>query len=446
MNNWIKNDLKYIWHPYTQMKDCPKYPPVLIKKAKGIKLYDEAGKFYYDTISSWWCNVHGHNHPRINKAIARQLSSLEHVLFAGFTHKPAILLAKRIISLAGPLGLSKAFFSDNGSTCVEVALKMSFQYWQNIGNPRKKKFVCLDYGYHGDTIGTMSVSGVDLFNRMFKPLFFASHRIPSPYCYRCPLGKDRQSCSIECTGALEQLLKEKSQEIAGIIIEPLVLGAGGMIVYPAEYLKRAAILAEKYGVHLILDEVATGFGRTGKMFASQHVKGIKPDFVCLSKGISAGYLPLAVTLTTDKVYAAFCDDYARNKTFYHGHTFSANPAACAAALASLDIFKAEKTMARVKRISGLLHKGMEKFRNLGIVGDVRCIGMIAALELVKDKNTKKRFAFKERIGQEVYRRGLENNLVLRPLGDIIYLFLPLCIKESELEDILSRVYGVIASL
>src|SRR3989338_8923721 len=263
MNKWLKKDLEFIWHPYTQMKDCQKLPPILIKRAKGVKLYDAAGNFYYDTISSWWCNVHGHNHPKIKSAIKKQLDSLEHVLFAGFTHKPAIFLAEKLISIA-PENLTKVFFSDNGSTAVEVALKMSFQYWQNRGRTKKTRFIALDRCYHGDTIAAMSVSGKSAFNEKFSPMFFPSFKIPSPYCYRCPMGKERTTCAIDCVKPLEKLLKENSRQIAGIILEPLVMAAGGMIIYPEEYLSKAALLAERYNVHLILDEVATGFGRTGK--------------------------------------------------------------------------------------------------------------------------------------------------------------------------------------
>ncbi len=445
MDKWIKKDLKYIWHPYTQMKDQLKVPPVLIERAKGIKLYDSRGNFYYDTISSWWCNIHGHNHPKIKEAINKQLNSLEHVLFAGFTHKPAILLAQRLISLA-PGKLTKAFFSDDGSTSVEVALKMSFQYWRNIGKVKKVKFVSLDYGYHGDTIGTMSVSGVDLFNNIFSPLLFKSFKVPSPYCYRCPMGKDRVTCDIECTRPLENLLKEKAQEICAIILEPLVLCAGGMVVYPKEYLQKAANLAKKYDIHLILDEVATGFGRTGKMFAAQFIEDIRPDFICLSKGITAGYLPMGVTLTTDKIYRAFYADYAKKKTFYYGHTYTANPLSCSAALASLNIFREENVLERINKIIPLFHIGLEKFRDLPFVGDVRRIGLIAGLELVKDKKTKARLDFRKRAGFKIYKEALKQNIVLRPLGDIIYLFLPLCLKRNELEDILNRTYSVIKSL
>jgi len=444
MNNLVKKDLKYIWHPYTQMKDCKKMPPLLIKRAKGIKLYDNNGNFYYDTISSWWCNIHGHNHPKIKCAIKKQLNSLEHVLFAGFTHETAVLLAERLVSLV-PKGLNKVFFSDNGSTAVETALKMSFQYWKNIGMPRKKKFVSLDYSYHGDTIGAMSVSAVGLFNKMFSPLFFDSIKVPSPYCYRCPIGKEKASCSIDCVRPLGDIIKKKNSTIAALILEPIVMAAGGMIIYPKEYLKKASEIAKKYNVHLILDEVATGFGRTGKMFACEHA-GVKPDFMCLSKGITSGYLALGATLTTNKIYNAFYDDYEKKKTFYHGHTFTANPIAVSAALANLQIFEEENMLVKTKEKISLFHNYLENFRKLDFVGDVRYIGMIGALELVKDKKTKEIFDFKERIGLKIYKEGLKENIILRPLGNIIYLYLPLATSKKELLTILKKTFKIIQGL
>ncbi|MEA3305522.1 MAG: adenosylmethionine--8-amino-7-oxononanoate transaminase [Candidatus Omnitrophota bacterium] len=444
MDSWIKKDLKYNWHPYTQMKDCRRLPPVLIEKAEGIKLYDNKGNFYYDTISSWWCNVHGHNHPKIKEAIKNQLNSLGHVLFAGFTHKTAILLSEKLISIT-PRGLTKVFFSDNGSTSVETALKMSFQYWQNTGRKRKKKFVSLDYGYHGDTVGAMSVSGVSLFNEIFSPLLFAPIRAPSPYCYRCPMGKNKALCDIECIKPLEEILKKRNGEIAAVILEPMVMAAGGMFVYPKEYLKKTAELTKKYNVHLIADEVAVGFGRTGKMFACGHA-GIQPDFMCLSKGITSGTLPLGATLTTEKIYKAFYADYGKRKTFYHGHTYTANPVSCSAALASLKIFDKEDTLRKVNRLIPMFHQRLEDFRNLPLVGDVRYIGMIGALELVKHKKTKKAFDFKRRIGLDVYKRGLKNNLLLRPLGNVVYFFFPLCVRKREIKEILDTAYEVIRKI
>jgi adenosylmethionine-8-amino-7-oxononanoate aminotransferase len=423
------------------MKDCGKLPPVLIKKAYGIRLYDNRGGYYYDTISSWWCNVHGHNHPKIKRAIKRQLDSLEHILFAGFTHEPAIRLSEELVRIA-PKVLTKVFYSDDGSTAVETALKMSYQYWQNIGRKRKRRFVSLDHGYHGDTIGAMSISGVDLFNEVFSPLFFDSYKVASPYCYRCPMGKERPRCHIECLRPMEEVLRKRGGEIAAIILEPLIMAAGGMIVYPVEYLEGVGRLAKKYGAHLILDEVATGFGRTGKMFACEHGK-IRPDFICLSKGITSGYLPLGATLTTERVYDAFCGG---NRTFYHGHTYTANPVSCAAALASLEVFREEGVLARIKKLIPFFHKRMEGFRPLDIVGDVRYIGMIGAIELVRDKKAKKPFGPEREIGKEIYKRGLKEHIILRPLGDIIYLWLPLCIRENEMETVLGGTYEVIRSI
>ncbi|MFH1753773.1 MAG: adenosylmethionine--8-amino-7-oxononanoate transaminase, partial [Candidatus Omnitrophota bacterium] len=402
------------------------------------------GNFYYDTISSWWCNVHGHNHPKIKRAIKKQLDSLEHVLFAGFTHKPAIELAERLVSIT-PKGLDRVFFSDNGSTAVEAALKISFQYWQNTGEVSKRKFVSLDYGYHGDTIGTMSVSGVDLFSEVFSPIFYDSFKAPSPYCYRCPMSKERASCHIECLGPMEDILKAHHQELAAIVMEPMVMGAGGMIVYPREYLEGVAKLSAGYNVHLILDEVATGFGRTGKMFACEHA-GVEPDIIALSKGITSGYLPLGATLTTDKIFRAFYDDYAKRKTFYHGHTYTANPLSCSAAVASLEVFEEEETLRRAEGLAPDFHKGMERFRSLGIVGDVRYIGMIGAIELVKDRETKEEFGPEERVGYSVYKEALKEGIILRPLGNIVYFYLPLCAKKHQINRVLRKAYKVLKDL
>ncbi len=372
------------------------------------------------------------------------MDSLEHVLFAGFTHRGAIELAERLLSIT-PDNLTKVLFSDNGSTSVETALKLSYQYWQNIGKEKKTKFVCLDSAYHGDTIGAMSVSGVDLFNKIFSRLFFPSFKVPSPYCYRCPMKKDRASCDIECITPLERLLEGKQGEIAAIILEPLVMAAGGMIIYPEKYLMRVESLAKRFNVHLILDEVATGFGRTGRMFACEHTD-TRPDFICLAKGITAGYLPLGVTLTTEKIYNAFYADFEEKKTFYHGHTYTANPISCSAALASLEVFKEEDILNRLKDRISIFHNRLEEFRGLPLVGDVRYKGMIGALELVKDKKAKKQFDPRKRMGLEVYKEGLKEKVILRPLGDILDLFLPLCEKDEELVDILDRTHSVISQL
>jgi len=435
MKDAAKRDLSVNWHPYTQMKDHEALPPIFIKKAQGIKLFDDKGNWYYDTISSWWCNIHGHCHLHIMKAIREQLKKIDHIMFAGFTHEQAITLSEKLLSIA-PKGLTKVFYSDNGSTAVETAIKMSLQYWSNTGKPNRNKFVHLDLAYHGDTAGTMSLGGVDIFNKVFTPLFFKSFKVPTPYCYRCPVKKDRKSCSIECIKPLEKLLKEKSKEISGFVIEPMVLGAAGMIIYPVEYLKKAFRLCKKYHVHFIADEVAVGFGRTGKMFACEWA-GISPDFLCLSKGLTNGTLPLAATLTTGKAYKAFYSDFKNRKTFYHGHTFTANPIGCAAALAGLELFNKEKTLKNVKKISKQLSEAAKELRALSFVGDVRTIGSILAVELVKNKKTKEPFRFEERIGYKIYNEGLKHHLVLRPIGDVIYLLLPLCIRNKDLYNVLA---------
>jgi adenosylmethionine-8-amino-7-oxononanoate aminotransferase len=441
MTDWIERDLKNIWHPYTQMKDTEQWAPILIDKADGIKLYDSDGNFYYDVISSWWCNVHGHNHPAIKKAINEQLKSLDHTLLSGFTHRGIIELSEKLIDIT-PQELEKVFYSDNGSTSVEIALKMSFQYWQNKGEKQKTKFVSLDLAYHGDTAGAMSVGGDTLFNRTFSPLLFDTYKSASPYCYRCPLGKNRENCSVECINNLEEILKAHNEEIAAVILEPLFMGAGGMIIYPVEYLKNASRLCREYGVHLILDEVATGFGKTGKMFAHEHAD-ICPDFLCLSKGITSGTLPLAATLTTADVYDAFYDDYSKYKTFYHGHTYTGNPICTAAALESMKLFKQENTLDNVNKLAPILHKRLKEFAEFPMIGYVRCLGLIGICEIVADKKTKETFPDDKRIPQQIYQQGLKKSLILRPLGNNIYIMPPLCTTESQLEDILEKTEAVL---
>ncbi|MGB9497740.1 MAG: adenosylmethionine--8-amino-7-oxononanoate transaminase [Dissulfuribacterales bacterium] len=452
----LELDRRYLWHPYTQMKDFEKDDPLFVDRADGVFLFDSQGRRYYDTISSWWCILHGHNHPGIKAAIRDQLDRLEHVHFAGTTHEGAIRLAERLVALT-PDGLSKVFYSDNGSTACEVAIKMSLQYWKHMGETRRESFVSLERGYHGDTIGAMSLGGVPSFKGPFDALTFDSYRIPSPYCYRCPYeakppakSPNHQitkslNCSIECLDPLEKLLADKGHEIAGIILEPLLQAAGGMIAYPVQYLKRLAGLASHHRIHLILDEVATGFGRTGRMFAFEHA-GIAPDFLCLSKGLTAGFIPMAATITTDDVYHAFYADYEEGRTFFHGHTFTGNPLASAAALASLEIFEQEKVLDGLQDKIDILQSGMERFKELPWVGDVRGIGMVAAVELVMDRRTRTPFSSEKRAGWMIYKEGLKKGLILRPLGDIVYLFLPLSVNAVQIEDILSLSFDVISGL
>ena len=434
--NSLFKDLRHNWHPYTQMSTLAADPPLLIDRAEGLFLIDAEGNRYYDAISSWWCVVHGHGHPRIREAVTRQMERLDHVLFAGVTHEPAVRLASRLAAIA-PEGLSRVFFSDNGSTAVEVALKMSLQCWRNLGREERTGFVCLDHGYHGDTTGCMSVSGVEAFLRAFRPILFPARRIPAPYCYRCPVGKTYPECGASCVDALGDALREAAGTTAAVILEPLLLGAGGMIVYPPEYLSRAAALARKHGVHLILDEVATGFGRTGTLFACEQA-GVSPDFLCISKGLTGGTMPLAATLTTAEVYNSFLGAPESGKTFYHGHTYTANPIGCAAALASLDLFEEEELVDRVARLAPRLAEGVRELAGLPMVGDVRGIGTVAALELVSDKEAKEPLPWTSQVFRDIRSEGLRRGLFLRPMGNIVYLFLPQAVTREALDDILDR--------
>jgi len=428
----VKKDIKHIWHPFTQMKDYETDAPLIIDRGKGVYIWDLEGNKYLDAISSWWVNTLGHSHPRLNEALKRQVDKIEHVLLAGFSHEPAIELAEKLIEIT-PEKLTKVFYSDNGSTAVEVALKMAYQYWQQTGQPKKSKFIALKNSYHGDTIGAVSVGGVDVYHKIYKPLLFDINQAESPYCYRCPMGKDKNTCNIECLGSVEKIMEEHSEEIAGIIVEPLAQAAGGMIIYPAEYLRRLRGLCDKYNALLIDDEVAMGFGRTGKMFAFEHA-GIVPDLVCLAKGLTAGYLPLSVTLAADEIYQAFYDDYEKLKTFFHGHSFTGNPLAASVAVENLKILEEEKIIESLPPKIEVLRKNLEKFRELDCVGDIRHIGMIGAVEIVKNRETKEPYTFEERIGSKIYKEALKRGVILRPLGSIIYFMPPYVITEEEIEQ------------
>ncbi|MDH5297653.1 MAG: adenosylmethionine--8-amino-7-oxononanoate transaminase [Desulfobulbaceae bacterium] len=436
-------DRQYLWHPYTQMHDYASRDLLLVDRAQGLMLYDPAGRPYFDTISSWWCILHGHNHPTVKGMIHRQLDRLEQVLLAGISHEPAIMLAQRLVEIA-PKPLAKVFYSDNGSTACEIAIKMSLQYWRHRGQPERNRFVAVSRGYHGDTIGTMSLGGVPEFHQAFAGMLFDSHRLPSPYCYRCPLGLRQELCDQECLQPLQELLERQGATIAGFIIEPLIQAAGGMIVYPPAYLTKAAALCKAHHVHLIVDEVATGFGRTGTMFACEQA-GVAPDFLCVSKGLTAGCLPLAATLATDEIYDAFYGPYQEGRTFFHGHTFTGNPLGCAAALGSLQVFDQEQPFARLAQTIPHLGQRMTRCLDLPWVGDLRQLGMIAALELVKDKGSKEPFRPEERVGWKIYLEGLKEGLILRPLGNIVYLWLPISATVQEIDEITERMYRVLAN-
>lgn len=441
----LKQDLKYVWHPDTQMKDCEKGElPIIIERGEGIYVYDVHGNKYIDAVASWWVNTLGHSNKRLNKALCAQAEKLEHVIFAGFTHTGAIELAKALVEMTCD-NLTKVFYSDNGSTAVEVALKIAYQYQQQIGKTKKTKFVALENSYHGDTLGAVSVGSLDVYSKIYKPLLFEIFRADSPYCYRCPCDKEKETCECECLHSVENIFRNHAEEIVGIIVEPLVQGAAGMLIYKPLYLQKLRALCDKYDILLIHDEVAVGFGRTGKMFAYEHA-GIEPDILCLAKGITAGYLPLSVTMTSEKIYKAFYDDYDTMKAFYHGHSYTANPLAISVALENLKIFEEDKIMEQIQEKSQFLENELQRLKDLKHVGDVRQIGMIVGIELVEDKTTKQSFDSKKRMGHQVYKKALKKGAILRPLGDVIYFMPPYIISKDEIKTLVDITFESIKEL
>jgi adenosylmethionine-8-amino-7-oxononanoate aminotransferase len=438
-NHIEKLDKKYLWHPFTQMKEWAEENHLIITEGRGSFLKDITGKWYIDGVSSIWVTVHGHRKKEINDAIKDQVDKISHSTLLGLTHPPAVILAEKLVKLvvarrAVPLRLNRVFYSDNGSTAVEIGLKMAFQYWRHKGIKSKKTFLSLNNGYHGDTIGAVSVGGVDLFHNIFSPLLFKTYKAPSPYCYRCEPGKELRSCRLYCLQAMEKIMHKHHKEIAALIIEPLVQGAGGMIVAPAGYLKQVRKLCSKYDILMIADEVATGFGRTGKMFACEH-ENVSPDILCIAKGITGGYLPLAATITTEEIYRAFLGEFRELKTFFHGHTYTGNQLACAAAIANIDLFKKEKTLQKMRKKIESLGKELDKIKEFQHVGDIRQKGFMAGIELVKNKKTKEPYPLEEKMGWKVCLRARENGLIIRPLGNVVVLMPPLSISQQELKSL-----------
>ena len=434
-------DHRYLWHPFTQMQEWEQEEPLIIERGKGSYLIDTEGKKYLDGTSSIWVNLHGHRHPVLDRAIKKQLDKIAHSTFLGLSNPPAIELARELIQIA-PKGLSRVFYSDNGSTAVEIALKMAVQYWQQrlpeAGS--KNTFLHLKLAYHGDTIGAVSVGNIGLFHSRFKPLLFPTLEAEPPHCYRCPLQLTYPSCRMACLEPIEQVLKSRHRELAGFIIEPLMQAAAGMIPQPAGYLKRIRELCTKYHVLLIADEVATGFGRTGKMFACEH-EGVTPDLMAISKGLTGGYMPLAATLTTDEIYRGFLGTYDEFKTFFHGHSFTGNPLGCALALANLDIFKTEKTLARLQPKIKLLTRLLRPFEHLCHVGHIRQSGFMAGIELVQDQITKEPYPLSIKVGHRVAAIARSKGLILRPIGNVLVLIPPLSTTAEELKkmvDILTE--------
>ena len=415
--NLVERDRKVLWHPYTQEKTAPL--PVAIVRGEGVWLYAEDGRKILDGISSWWVNIHGHAHPFLNEALSKQANELEHAMFAGFTHKPAVELAEKLVAVT-PENLTRVFYSDNGSTAVEVALKMAYQFWQNRGEPERKIFVALENAYHGDTFGAMSASDESSFTKPFQNLLFRVLRASGD------------------AAELEKIFSENKGKIAAIIIEPMLQGAGGMIVWKKEFLTNVRELCDRFDVLLIADEVLTGFGRTGKMFACEHAN-ILPDMMCLSKALTAGYMPLGVTLATEEIYEAFLSD-DRAKTFFHGHSFTANPLSCAVAVASLELFERENSMEKVAFINQKFQEFFPKLLDLKCVSEVRVIGAIGVVELNSGEG------YLAEIGQKLYLEFLRRNILLRPLGNVLYFMPPYVISESEIDWVLGEIENVLRNL
>jgi adenosylmethionine-8-amino-7-oxononanoate aminotransferase len=439
-------DRDHVWHPFTPMQAYAVERPVIIERAHGCFLVDLDGREYIDGVSSLWCNVHGHRVPELDAAIREQLDKVAHSTLLGLANVPSIRLARRLVELAPP-GLTRVFFSDDGATAVEVALKMAFQYWRQRPSPRPQKtqFLALQAAYHGDTLGDVSVGDLARFHHLFAPLLFPTLRAPTHYCYRCPFGLQRATCRIDCAEALANMVREHANTLAAIVIEPLVQGAAGIITAPPGYLRRVAEVARQHDVLLIADEVAVGFGRTGTLFACTQEE-VVPDFLCLAKGLTGGYLPLAATLTTEQIFAVFLGRPEEGRTFFHGHTYTGNPLGAAVALANLELLFSSGTMAALPAKTARLGEHLQQMAALPHVGDVRQRGLMAGIELVQDRASKRPFAPEARMGAQVCRAAREQGVLLRPLGDVIVVMPPLRIEISLLDQLCGVLYNCLAAI
>lgn len=428
--DWMQRDLAVLWHPCTQMKDHERLPVVPIRRGEGVWLEDFEGKRYLDAVSSWWVNVFGHANPRINQRIKDQVEQLEHVILAGFSHQPVIELSERLVKLT-PKGLDRVFYADNGSSGIEVALKMSYHFWRNQGLERKKRFVTLTNSYHGETVAAMSVGDVALFTETYKSLLMDTLKVPTPDCYLRPEGVSWEAHSRAMFAHMEQTLAEHHEEVAAVIVEPLIQGAGGMRMYHPIYLTLLREACDRYGVHLIHDEIAVGFGRTGTMFACEQA-GIAPDFLVLSKALTGGYLPMAAVLTSEVVYQGFYDDYQTLRAFLHSHTYTGNPLACAAALATLDIFEQDKVIEANRALAARMASATTHLADHAHVAEIRQTGMVLAMEMVQDKASRTPYPWQERRGLKVFQHALERGALLRPLGNVVYFLPPYVITPEEI--------------
>ena len=435
MKNWGELDRRHVWHPFTPMRLWLENEPLVIERGKGVYLYDTRGKRYIDGVSSLWCNIHGHNHEHINQAIRKQLDKIAHSTLLGLASPPSIELAQKLVNIT-PQSLTKVFYSDSGATANEIAIKIAFQYWRNRGEKGRNRFVALKNSYHGDTIGSVSVGGIRLFHQIFGPLAFEASFCDCPFPYRFTGTEDE--CRDHCLAQMGRVLERHAPEVTAIIMEPLVQGAAGLIVHPEGFLTGVRKLADEHGVLLILDEVAVGFGRTGTMFACEQ-EAVEPDIMCLAKGMTGGYLPLAATLTSDKVFEAFLGEPYIQTTFYHGHTYTGNALGCAAALASLELFEKEKALEKLPAKISLIDRYLREMAKMDFVGDARQKGMMAAVELVEDKGKKRSFYPTRRVGARLCQVIRDKGVILRPLGDVIVIMPPLAIGLEELEELLGVV-------
>ena len=424
-------DLAVVWHPCTQMKDHERLPLIPIARAEGVWLTDFDGKRYLDGISSWWVNLFGHANPRINAAVRAQLERLPHVLLAGFTHESVVELSEKLVRLL-PAGLTRCFYADNGSAAVEVAVKMSFHYWQNLGRTKKRRFITLANSYHGETLGALAVGDVELYKKVYQPLLMDVITVPTPDCHLREPGESWEAHSRRMFTAMDQALEAHADEVAAVIVEPLVQCAGSMRMYHPVYLKLLREACDRHGVFLIADEIAVGFGRTGTMFACEQA-GIRPDFICLSKGLTGGYLPLSVVVTTEPVYQAFYDDYTRLTAFLHSHSYTGNPLACAAALGTLAIFESDDVIATNRALAKRMAEATAGLADHPRVSEVRQTGMILAIEFVKDRATGERYDWRERRGLRAYEYALSQGALLRPIGNVIYLMPPYVIEPGQID-------------
>jgi adenosylmethionine-8-amino-7-oxononanoate aminotransferase len=429
----VDADRRHLWHPFTQMQDWLAEEPLVIDAAEGVYLVDTLGRRYLDGVSSLWCNVHGHRVPEIDRAIQEQLGRVAHTTLLGLASTASIECAEALARVI-PSGLSRVFFSDAGATAVEIAIKMAYQHHQLRGDGERQEFVALRGGYHGDTIGSVSVGGIDLFHRLFEPLLFHVNHAPQPYCYRCPLGKEPMTCGMACADEVEKLFEARKGKIAALVIEPLVQGADGMVTQPKGYLRRMREICDRHGALLVCDEVATGFGRTGTMFAVEQ-EGVLPDIMTVAKGLTGGYLPLAATLTTERIFESFLGPFASKRTFFHGHTYTGNPLACAAAIASLRLLRERQVIEGLPTKIEALARALAPALDHPHVGEIRQRGLMVGIELVRDRRTREEYPYEARAGHQVILEARKLGAILRPLGNVVVLMPPLAMTEAQLKEL-----------